>query len=412
MKLSTLTYWKKNPRSISDENLEKLKSSLQKDPWFLEKRPILVNHIDGEYVVYAWNMRLKWLLALWYDEVKENWVSIDKDLSEEIMEERAIKDNTEYGSRSNDLLVENFTKEQIESMDLPVDEIDLEIFDVEPDVDEEIQDSIPQPKKEAKVVELWDIFQLWDHRIMCWDSTDPTNVSKLLDWKLFDMVLTDPPYNTGMSGWSEKARLSQMFNDSFTDEERDTFLHDFLSNYYLNMKENSVAYICLDWRRNHELIKVVKDTGFHLSNIIVWDKVVHWLGSDYKYTYELINVCKKGNPILDTHQWDREYSDVWHIQRKMGKDEDHATKKPIELCERPINHGSSKGDIIWDLFLWSGSTIIASEKLSRKCYGMELDPIYIEVILKRFHNYTKWAKDIKCINRDIDLSVVLQDNKQ
>ena len=177
------------------------------------------------------------------------------------------------------------------------------------------------------------------------------------------------------------------------------------------MKENSVAYICLDWRRNHELIKVVKDTGFHLSNIIVWDKVVHWLGSDYKYTYELINVCKKGNPILDTHQWDREYSDVWHIQRKMGKDEDHATKKPIELCERPINHGSSKWDIIWDLFLWSWSTIIASEKLSRKCYGMELDPIYIEVILKRFHNYTKWAKKIKCINRDIDLSVVLQDNK-
>lgn len=246
---------------------------------------------------------------------------------------------------------------------------------------------------------------------MCWDSTDIKNIEQLQDGKLFDMVITDPPYNTWMTWGSEKARLSQMFNDSYTDEERAAFMNDFVGNYYMSMKEDAVAYICLDRRRNHELIAVIKANGFHLSNVIVWDKVVHWLGSDYKYTYELINVCKKGNPTLNTHQWDREYSDVWHIQRKMGKDDDHATKKPIELCERPIMHASKANDIVGDLFLGSWSTLIACEKTNRVCYGMELDPVYIEVIIKRYHDYTKWAREIKCLNRDLDLSPILKDEK-
>jgi len=80
-----------------------------------------------------------------------------------------------------------------------------------------------------------------------------------------------------MKGGAEKAWLSQMFNDSYTDEEWNNFMNDFVGNYYMFMKDNSVAYICLDWRRNHELIKVIKDNGFKLSNVIVRDKVVHGL---------------------------------------------------------------------------------------------------------------------------------------
>jgi DNA modification methylase len=116
--------------------------------------------------------------------------------------------------------------------------------------------------------------------------------------------------------------------------------------------------------------------------------MVHGLGSDYKYTYELINICKKGNPKLETHQGEREYSDVWHIQRKMGRDEDHATKKPVELTSRSIRHGSSKNNIISDFFLGSGTTLIAAEQLGRKCYGMEISPNYCDVIVKRWENLT------------------------
>lgn len=161
----------------------------------------------------------------------------------------------------------------------------------------------------------------------------------------------------------------------------------FCSVYYSQMKENTGAYICLDWRRNHELVPHIKKS-FKLSNIIVWDKVVHGLGSDYKYTYELINVCKKGKPEMDTHQGDREYSDVWHIQRAMGKNKDHATAKPIEIIERCLRHASKPNSLIIDFFQGSGSTLIACEKTNRKCYGMELDPVYCDVIVRRWEDYT------------------------
>lgn len=402
MDISQLQFRDKNPRLIKAENLEKLKNSIKDDPDFLTKRKILVNDTKDWMIVYAGNQRLRSLLALWYTEVPDEWIDIEKNIPLKLMEKRAFKDNVEYGEYDHDKL-KDFDLEFLKELDLPEWELDLsELNDI--DLDEEKEDSVPEPAKEAKLIEIGDIIQLWPHRIMCGDSTNIKNIETLQDGKLFDMVITDPPYNTWMTWGSEKAWLSQMFNDSYTDEERAAFMNDFVGNYYMSMKEDAVAYICLDRRRNHELIAVIKANWFHLSNIIVWDKVVHWLGSDYKYTYELINVCKKGNPTLNTHQWDREYSDVRHIQRKIGKDDDHATKKPIELCERPINHASKAWDIIWDLFLGSWSTLIACEKTNRVCYWMELDPVYIEVIIKRYHEYTKWAREIKCLNRDLDLT--------
>ena len=147
-------------------------------------------------------------------------------------------------------------------------------------------------------------------------------------------------------------------------------------------------FICLDWRRSHELVPHIKER-WKFSNLIIWDKIVHGLGSDYKYTHEFIHVCKKGKPKAATNrEGDREYQDVWRIQRKIGKDEDHATKKPIELCERGIRHGSKYKDKVLDLFGGSGSTLIASEKNNRYCYMMELDPKYCDVIIKRWQGFT------------------------
>lgn len=185
-----------------------------------------------------------------------------------------------------------------------------------------------------------------------------------------------------------KSRLSHMFDDSYTDDEWARFISDFCLNYDLSIKENSFIYICLDWRRSHELVPNLKKY-WKFSNLIVWDKMVHGLGSDYKYTHEFIHVCKKGSPPLaDNKNGEKEYQDVWRIQRKIGKSEDHATKKPVDLCERAINHGSIKSNIVLDLFGGSGTTLIASEKTKRICYMMELDPKYCDVIAKRWEDYT------------------------
>ena len=178
-----------------------------------------------------------------------------------------------------------------------------------------------------------------------------------------------------------------MFDDNYSDDEWQEFMADFCSMYYSQIKDDACAYICLDWRRNHELIPHIKNS-FSLSNIIVWDKVVHGLGPDYKYTYELINVCKKGSPSLDTHQGDREYSDVWHIQRAIGRNKDHATAKPVELVDRCLRHASKSGDLVIDYFLGSGTTLISADKLNRCCFGMEKMPNYVDVIVRRWQDYT------------------------
>lgn len=265
------------------------------------------------------------------------------------------------------------------------------------------EDEVPEVQENTVSV-LGDVWQLNDHRLMCGDSTSINDVERLMDGEKADMVFTDPPYNTGMTSqtqagsggtlWkgnkkkNEKARLSHMFNDSYTDEEWDNFLNDFCNSYELFSKNDIFIFICLDWRRSHELVPVIKKF-WDFKNLIVWDKLVHGLGSDYKYTHEFIHVCKKGKPPLAKNKdGEKEYQDVWRIQRKMGKDEDHATKKPIELCARAIKHASNKGQIVLDLFGGSGSTLIACEQAERKSYMMELDPKYCDVIIRRWQNLT------------------------
>jgi DNA modification methylase len=179
-----------------------------------------------------------------------------------------------------------------------------------------------------------------------------------------------------------------MFDDDFADDEWLSFIDNFCRNFDIYTKENCFIYICLDWRRSHELVPFLKEK-WKFSNLIVWDKIVHGLGSDYKYTHELIHVCKKGKPNeANNRNGDKEYQDIWRIQRKIGRDNDHATKKPIELVERAIKHTTSFGDIVLDLFGGSGSTTIACEKNKRTSYIMELEPYYCDVIIKRWQEFT------------------------
>lgn len=273
---------------------------------------------------------------------------------------------------------------EIEDIDLlGIEDFKLpEIEELDPQTDE---DEVPEV--EHPITRRGDVWLLGRHRLMCGDSTMIDDVEKLMNGEKADMVFTDPPYNTGMQAKAGSTWLSHMFNDKFTDEEWSHLLSGFTVNAYQFLKDNTAGYFCLDWRRNHELQEHLRNC-FKISNVIVWDKVVHGLGSDYKYTYELINVCKKGKPELDTHQGDREYSDVWHIQRKMGKDKDHATKKPIELIERCLRHATKPNQSCLDLFGGSGSTLIACEKNNRYSFNMELSEHYCDVIINRWQKYT------------------------
>ena len=252
-------------------------------------------------------------------------------------------------------------------------------------VDDAVDDNFVVPDEVLTSITIGDLIEIGEHRLMCGDSTDQKTVSKLMNGELADMVLTDPPYNTGMSSKTNKGstRLNHMFNDNYTEEAWQSLMSGYCEAYQTFTKEDVFLFICLDWRRSYQLIPHLKK-NWKFSNLIVWDKVVHGLGSDYQYTHEFIHVCKKGKPKKARNKsGNKEYQDVWRIQRKMGKDKDHATKKPMELCSMPINHTTRTRDIVLDLFLGSGSTMIASHQLARRCYGMELDPKYCQIIIDR-----------------------------
>ena len=264
---------------------------------------------------------------------------------------------------------------------------------LEPGCDED--ESLEPPKD--PISKPGDLYILGSHRLKCGDSTNVQHIEELMNGEKADMVFTDPPYNTGMSAKKNSGStwLSHMFDDDFSNEEWNQLLSSLSSQCWLICKDQSVAYICLNWKRSKELVSAVTNAGFKFSNLIVWDKVVHGLGSDYKYTHEFIHVFKKGSPKLNTHQGDQEYKDIWHVQRKVGRDDDHATKKPIELVDRAIRHASRVGQICADLFGGSGSTLTSCQKNNRRCFMMELNPTYIDVIVSRYCKFTNTNKVIR-----------------
>lgn len=384
--------YENNPRK-NDHAVEKISRAIKE---FGFRVPILAK-LDG--TVVDGHLRLKAAKKL---NLKELPVMVVDDLTEAEIKAFRISINkmADLAEWDEDLLRLEFEALKEEDYNLELTGFSIEeLCDILPDEEPEVfcdEDDCPAEPEGEPETKLGDVWLLGEHRLMCGDSTSIDAVENLLNGNKADMVFTDPPYNTGMTSegqsgsgglWRGDGRLSHMFDDNYTDDDWQSFLSDTIKTLYTIMDNNSVAYICMDWRRNHELVYYL-DNVFNRSNLIVWDKMVHGLGSDYKYTHEFINVCKKGKPVLNTHQGEREYSDVWHIQRKMGKNKDHATAKPVELVERAIRHSTKKEAVVVDIFGGSGTTLIACEKLNRKCFMMELEQKYCDVIKNRWEQYT------------------------
>jgi DNA modification methylase len=362
-----------NPRIIKDEKFVKLVKSIQDFPDMLNKRPLVCyTDTDGQFVVLGGNMRLK---AAKECKLKEIPIILADEWTAEQRAEFLIKDNVGFGEWDWDQLANEWDVQQLEDWGLDVPDFEGEELEAQED-DYEIPDVV-----QTDIV-LGDLFEIGEHRLLCGDSTDSEAVAKLMRGVLADLVVTDPPYNTGMTGKNNaKARLSQMFNDSFTPEEWEELKTGSFNNYNLFTKGECALYVFIDWRRVGEFKELV-ETIAEVKNVIVWDKGVHGLGSDYKSTYENIVVGKKGKPQIN-NRIGLDYQDIWRVQRTMGRDKDHATKKPIEILNKPILHASKQDDIVLDLFGGSGSTMITAHQLKRKAYLQELDPKYCQVIIDR-----------------------------
>ena len=455
-----------NPRDITPEMFEKLKKSIQEFPQMLETRPLV---IDENNVVLGGNMRLRALIDLGYEEIPvqkvEGW-------SEEQKKEFVVKDNLSYGVWDWELLANSWDAEQLEEWGLEVPDWETKELEAE-------EDNYQVPDEIETDIQLGDLFQIGEHRLMCGDSTDSDQVAKLMNGEKADMAHNDPPY--GM-----KKEKDGVINDNLNYDDLLDFNREWIALQFMHLKENGSWYC---WGIDEPLMDIysniikpyAKEQKATFRNLITWDKghgqgqnsentrsyaiadekclfvmmgiqgfnnnadnyfhkwdiIVNYLDEQKNKASLTIKDCKRlaghseksGCHWFDKSQWmmptketydswrnycidnninafGKEYEEikkeyystrayfnnthdnfnnVWKFDRhiRQGDEGGHATPKPLPLCERAIKSSCPDNGLVLDMFLGSGSTMVAAHQLNRKCYGMELDPKYCQVIIDR-----------------------------
>ena len=357
-----------NPRIIKDDKFKKLVKSIEEFPQMLELRPIVV---DSNMVVLGGNMRLKACIAAGLKEVP---IIVADQLTDAQKGEFIIKDNAGFGEWDWDLLANEWDVEALTDWGLELP------FDNTPVLEAE-EDDYEAPSEIKTDIVLGDLIEIGNHRLLCGDSTDSDAVARLMDGQKADMVFTDPPYNVSYEGKTKDALTIQ--NDKMSIKDFSKFLSSVFSVLYLNSKEGSPIYV-FGPIEDGTFLNAFNESGFKLQSILIWLKNTIVLGrKDYHYKHEpILYGWKEGA----AHKWygGRDKQTVFECN-KPPRNGEHPTMKPIELCEFYINNSTQNNNIIIDAFLGSGSTMVAAHQLNRKCYGMELDPKYCQVIVDRMH---------------------------
>jgi DNA modification methylase len=349
-----------NPRYIKDEKFKKLVQSIKEFPEMMPVRPIVVNK---EMVVLGGNMRLKAMQEAGLEKV---WVEV-VDWSEEKQREFIIKDNVGFGEWDWDELANTWDAEELNEwgLDTP-DNWGGEELEAE-------EDDYEVPEELKTDVVLGDLIEIGEHRLLCGDSTDADQVAKLMNGEKADMVFTDPPY--GVSYQSNMRTKTEKFDVLENDN---VFITEWINNLPLFSK--GFVFVWTSWKVLKQWIEFCEPIG-ELSNIIVWDKGGGGIG-DLKKTFltdfEIALVYHRGAEIKG-----KRLGSVWSIGKDGSTKYLHPTQKPIELSAMAIENITDLNELVLDLFLGSGSTMVAAHQLNRKCYGMELDPKYCQVIVDR-----------------------------
>jgi DNA modification methylase len=360
VKISEVKANPNNPRIIKDDKFQKLVKSIKEFPEMLNIRPIVVN---ADMVVLGGNMRLK---ACKEAGLKELPIIKADDLTEEQQKQFIIKDNVGFGEWDWEDLANNWDSEQLTEWGLDIPDFEPKVLEAEED-DYEIPDEIKTD------IVLGDLFEIGPHRLLCGDSTDSDQVARLMDGQKADMVFTDPPY--GVSYQSNMRTKSEKFDVLKNDE---VFITDWIN--CLPIYSNGFVFVWTSWKVVKQWIEFLEPLG-DLTNMIIWDKSGGGMG-DLKGTFssdfEIALVYNRDAEIIG-----KRLGSVWNINKDNPSKYLHPTQKPIELSAMAIENIINIDRIVLDLFLGSGSTMVASHQLNRKCYGMELDSKYCQVIVDR-----------------------------
>ena len=380
--IADLTPAEYNPRKDlkpGDKEYEQLKKSILA---FGYVDPIIVNNRNN--VVIGGHQRLKVLAELGHTTVDVSIVDLDEK-DEKALNVALNKISGEWDMPMlQDILLElntdgfdmesiGFRLEDLEKFDFGGGEAIDDDFDAEKAVGE-IKDPVTKPG---------DIYELGNHRLLCGDATKPEDVHRLMDGKEAGMVFTDPPYNVDYTGGTGL----KIQNDKMSDGDFYKFLLAANKNMLEAIAPGGAIYVCHADSEGLNFRNAMIEAGWLFKQCIIWVKNSLVMGrQDYHWQHEpILYGWKPGK----AHRWygGRKQTTTWEIDRPR-KNPDHPTMKPIELCARAIKNSSQPGDIIFDPFGGSGSTLIAAEQTGRICHTMELDPVYCDVIVRRWEELT------------------------
>ncbi len=353
-----------NPRKIDKDAFEQLKKSLSN---FECVEPAVININPERFgTIVGGHQRIKVAKDLKWTE----FPCVEVNLTLEQEKELNIRLNKNTGEFDFELLQEHFDTSDLVDWGFDEDEFEHEVEEVG---EVEGEDDVPEPPEEPITV-LGDVWILGEHRLVCGDSTSITDVDKLMDGNKADMVFTDPPYNVGFNGRSGKHDVIK--NDDLSDSDFADFIDGTIATIKAVNPEH--YYIWCNW----DFFGILHGK-MEYKSCIVWAKNNFGMGVGYRHQHEFCLFNGKVDEKIKNE------SDLWEIAKDTNYV--HPTQKPVALSERALkNHKGAKN--ILDLFGGSGSTLIGCEKTKRKCFMMELDEKYCDVIIKRFIEFS--GKDV------------------
>ncbi|MBN9597821.1 MAG: ParB N-terminal domain-containing protein [Afipia sp.] len=277
------------------------------------------------------------------------------------------------------------------------------IFANQIDTELEPADIIPEVETRA-VSRVGDLWELGNHRLLCGDSRNAEHVKTLMDSTRAFMVFTDPPYNVRISSVQGRGRRKHREFAVASGEMSRAEFTEFLARWMLVVarytEDGAIVFCCMDWKHLAECLAAGEQAFTELKNIIAWVKSNAGQGSFYRSQHELILVFKNGTARhqnnIELGKHGRSRSNVWQYAGVNSFRKDrfaeltvHPTVKPVALVADAIRDCSRRGDIVLDPFMGSGTTILAAEKVGRKAYGIEIDPYYVDVAIRRWQDFTK-----------------------
>ncbi len=424
----------RNPNTHPKKQIELLAKIIQSQGW---RAPVTVSNRSG-FVVRGHGRLLAALLLgsmvpidrqdyeseadEWADLIADNRIAELSEIDDTLLAELLA----EIGSSEIDLDLTGYTTKQIDNLlaNLPQEEISDDNFDAV----SAAEDAAKSPR--AKRGDIW---QLGKHRLMCGDSTLLENVKQLMDGNVANMIFTDPPYNVAYEGGTkEKLKIK---NDNMPAAEFQKFLLSAFSCMYEAVSPGAAIYVCHADTVGSDFRKAMSDSGWSIRQCLIWVKNQFVLGrQDYQWQHEPIlygwrpdgphqfyggrkqgTIIDNDSPVVVQDNQDgtssicvqvgleqvvlrgRDISVVsnvndslmstWRFEKPVRNGE-HPTMKPIPLCARAIQNSSKPHEVVADFFGGSGSTLMAAEQTGRVCYCMEYDPVYVDVIVRRWEDYT------------------------